>query len=102
MLRTLPVHVLILQLDENEIEKRSSHSERSGAWRKLQQQMVTKDGFRGRLERYISQQRLMLETAKRQGIPYSLVKFSCAPVQVEMAFPLFSLDEKKDGGDARY
>jgi thymidylate kinase len=79
ILRTLPVHVFILQLDENEIEKRSFHSERSRAWRKLQQQMVKKDGFRDTLERYISQQRLVIEAAKRQQIPYSIIKFPYAP-----------------------
>ena len=35
VLRTLPVHVFILQLDANEIEKRSLHPERSGAWQKI-------------------------------------------------------------------
>jgi thymidylate kinase len=60
VLRTLPVHVFILQLDEHEIEKRSLHPERSGAWQKLQKQMVTKDGFPDRLERYIRQQKLIL------------------------------------------
>jgi thymidylate kinase len=79
VLRTLPVHVFILHLDENEIEKRSLHSERSSAWRKLQQQMVTKDGFPDRLEKYISQQRLVIEAAKRQQIPYSVIKFPHAP-----------------------
>ena len=79
VLRTLPVHVLILQLDENEIEERSLHPERSGAWQKFQQQIVEKDGFRDRLERYIWQQRLMREAAKRQQIPYSVIKYRCAP-----------------------
>jgi thymidylate kinase len=79
VLRTLPVYVFILQLDENKIERRSLHSERSRAWQKLQQQMVTKDGFRDRLERYTWQQKLMLEVAKRQQIPYSLIKFPRAP-----------------------
>ena len=46
ILRTLSVHVFILQLDENEIEKRSLHPERSGAWQKFQQQIVEKDSFR--------------------------------------------------------
>jgi thymidylate kinase len=78
-LRTVPVHVFILQLDENEIEKRSLHSERSGVWQKLQQQMATKDGFRNRLEKYISQQRLIIETAKRQQIPYSVIKVFYEP-----------------------
>jgi thymidylate kinase len=74
VLRTLPVHVFILQLDENEIEMRSLHSERSSAWENLQQQMVTKDRFHDRSERYIWQQKLILETAKRQQIPYSVIK----------------------------
>jgi thymidylate kinase len=77
-LRALPVHVFILQLDENEIEKRSLHPERSGAWQKFQQQIVKKEGFRGRLERYLWQQRLMLEAAERQQIPYSLIKLPSA------------------------
>ena len=46
VLRMLPVHIFILQLDEEEIEKRSLHPERSGAWQKFQQQIVEKDGFR--------------------------------------------------------
>ena len=79
LLRTLSVHVFILQLDENEIEKRSLHPERSGAWQKFQQQIVKKDGFRDRVERYIWQQRLMMAAAERQQIPYSVIKFSSAP-----------------------
>jgi thymidylate kinase len=80
ILRTLPVHVFILQLDENEIEKRTLHPERSGAWfQKYRQQMVTKDGFRDKLDRYIWQQKLMLEKAETQQIPYSVIKLSSAP-----------------------
>ena len=79
LLRTLPVHVFILQLDENEIEKRSLHPERSGAWQKFQQQIVKREGFRGRLERYVLQQRLMLEKAEMQQIPYSVIRLSSAP-----------------------
>ena len=73
VLRMLPVHIFILQVDENEIEKRSLHPERSGAWQKFQQQIVEKHGFRDRLER---QQRLILKAAKRQQIPYSVIKVS--------------------------
>jgi thymidylate kinase len=76
VLRMLPVHVFILQLDENEIEKRSLHPERSGAWQKFQQQIAEKDSFRDRLER---QQRLILEAAKSQQIPYSVIKVSYEP-----------------------
>ena len=79
VLRTLPVHVVILQLDENEIEKRSLHSERASAWQKLQQQMVTKDRFRDKMQRYTWQQKLILEEAKRQQIPYSVIKLASAP-----------------------
>jgi len=72
-LRALPVHILVLQLDENEIEQRSLHPERSGAWRKFQEQIVQKHGFRERLQR---QQTLILQTAKQQQIPYSIIKLS--------------------------
>ena len=73
VLRMLPVHIFILQVDENEIEKRSLHPDRSSAWQKFQQQIAEKGGFRDRLEK---QQRLILEAAKRQQIPYSVIKVS--------------------------
>ena len=79
VLRTLPVHVFILRLAENEIEKRSLHPERSGAWQKVQQQIVKKEGFRDRLERYIWQQGLILEAAEKQQIPYSVIKVPPTP-----------------------
>jgi len=79
VLRTLPVHVFILHLDENEIEKRSLHPERSTAWQKFQHEIVKKEGFRDRLERYTWQQGLILQAAERQQIPYSLIKFPSAP-----------------------
>ena len=79
VLRTLPVHVFILHLDENEIETRSLHPERSTAWQKFQQEIVRKEGFRDRLERYTWQQGLLLEAAERQQMPYSVIKFSSAP-----------------------
>jgi thymidylate kinase len=74
-LRRLPVHVFILRLDENEIATRSLHPERSSAWQKFQQQIVEREGFRDRLERYLWQQRLMLDRAEKQQIPYSVIKF---------------------------
>jgi thymidylate kinase len=79
ILKTLPVHVFILLLDENEMEERSSHPERSGAWQKHQQQIVKKEGFRDTLGRHIWQQGLILEAAERQQISYSLLKFPAAP-----------------------
>jgi thymidylate kinase len=74
ILRTLAVHVFILKLDASEIEKKSLHPERSVAWQKFQQEIVKKEGFRDRLQRYLWQQELMLEMAKRQQIPYSIIK----------------------------
>src|SRR5690242_17693034 len=49
-LRTLPVHIIILELKESEIEQRSLHPERSGAWQKFQQEIVRKHTFRERLQ----------------------------------------------------
>jgi thymidylate kinase len=76
ILRMLPVHVFVLRLDKNEIEKRSLHPERSSAWQKFQQQIAEKGSFRNRLEK---QQRLILKAAKKQQIPYSVIKLSYEP-----------------------
>lgn len=107
VLRTLPVHVFILQLDENEIEKRSLHPERSGAWQKFQQQIVKKEGFRDRVERYMWQQGLMLEAAERQQIPYSVIKVPSAPeigggwVRVPEARSIFRRGVRMNAADAK-
>lgn len=74
ILRTLSVHLFILQLEENEIEARSSHPERSTAWQKYQKRIVKKEGFCDTLGRHIWQQGLILEVAERQQIPYSIIK----------------------------
>ena len=79
VLRTLPVHVFILQLDENEIEERSLHPERSTAWQKHQKQIVKKEGFRDTLGRHIWQQGLILKAAEKQQIPYSVIRLPSAP-----------------------
>ena len=76
VLRTLPAHVFILKLDEYDIEKRSLHSERCDTWREHQEEIVKLEGFRDRLERYLWQQALILDLAKRQQIPYSVITFS--------------------------
>jgi thymidylate kinase len=78
VLRSMPVHIFILRLEAAEIEERSLHSERSGGWQKYQQNTVTKDGFGDKLERYLWQQRLMIDLAKKQQIPYSILKSSGA------------------------
>src|SRR5206468_2999360 len=79
VLRTLSVHVFILQLDENEIEERALHPERSTAWETHQKQIAKKEGFRDALGRHIWQQGLILELAERQQIPYSVIKLPSAP-----------------------
>lgn len=71
ILRTLPVHVFILHLDEADIEKRSLHPERSSTWQKFQQQIVDNYSFCDRLKK---QQKLILAAARRQQIPYSIIK----------------------------
>jgi len=75
-LKALPVHVFILQLANDQIDQRSSHPERSSAWQKFQQQIVENYSFRDRLER---QQRLILEAARWQGIPYSITNLLYSP-----------------------
>jgi thymidylate kinase len=77
VLRTLPVHIFILQVDEHEIEQRSLHPERSSTWQKHQRGIVKEDGFRDGLRRHIWQQQLLMEAAKIQQIPYSVIKFPC-------------------------
>jgi thymidylate kinase len=100
LLRTLPVHVFILQLDENEIEQRSLHPERSTAWQKHQKQIVKKEGFRDTLGRHIWQQGLILKAAEKQQIPYSVIRLPSAP---EMAGGWDSVPEARSisRGDAR-
>ena len=107
LLKTLSVHVFILQLDENEIEERSLHPERSTAWRKHQKQIVKKDGFRDTLGRYIWQQGLILEAAEKQQIPYSVIKLPSAPeigggwVRVPEARSVFRRDVRMNAADAK-
>jgi thymidylate kinase len=107
VLRTLPVHVFILQVDENEIEKRSLHPERSTAWQKFQEQIVKKEGFHDRLERYLCQQKLTLEAAERQQIPYSVIKFPSTPeigggwVRVPEAQGILRRDVRMNAADTK-
>lgn len=78
LLRTLPVHVFVLKLEDHEIEQRSLHSERSNVWQNYQESRVTQDGFEDKVKRYITQQNLMLDVAQKQQIPYSIVKLISA------------------------
>ncbi len=79
VLRTLPVHMFILQLDEKEIEERGSHPERGTPWLKHQERVVKKEGFPDALGRHIWQQALILDAAEKQQIPYSIIKFPSSP-----------------------
>jgi hypothetical protein len=73
-LRTLPTHIFILQLLENEIESRSSHPERGAAWHKFQQHILQREGFQNFVKRNILLQKAMVETAMRQEIPFSILR----------------------------
>jgi hypothetical protein len=104
VLRTLPVHVFILQLDENEIEKRSLHPERSVAWLKFQQQIVQKDSF---CERLRIQQRSILDAAEKQQIPYSVIKLlyeseiTGGQASISKATTIVRPDERVNAADAK-
>ena len=74
-LKKLPVYILFLQLSAEEIDKRSSHKERPTSWKKYQQLMVKKEGFINRVERYLNEQKVMLEQAEKDSLPYSIIHF---------------------------
>lgn len=73
-LKQLPVHIFLLTLKSKDIEHRSAHSERPETWVKYQKAMMKKEGFKTRTERYLNEQKLMLEAAKKDKIPYSNIK----------------------------
>lgn len=77
-LRTLPTHVFILQLMEEEIESRSSHPERGAAWHKFQQHILAREGFQNFVKRNALLQKAMVETAIRQQIPFSILRLPSA------------------------
>lgn len=74
-IKQLPSYILLLQLNAEDIEQRSKHSERPTAWIKYQKSMVKKEGFKNRTERYLNEQKLMLQAAKADGIPYKILQF---------------------------
>jgi thymidylate kinase len=76
LLRALPVHIFILQVDDEAILRRSSHPERSLRWQKFQMEVAKSDGFPDALERYRWQQKFMLHAAKKHRIPYSVLNLS--------------------------
>jgi thymidylate kinase len=73
-LQTLPTHVFVLQLRENEIESRSSHPERGAAWHKYQQHILEREGYQTFVRRNALLQKAMVETAIRQQIPFSILR----------------------------
>ena len=78
-LRTLPTHVFVLQLRENEIEARSSHPERGAAWHKFQQHILEREGYQNFVKRNALLQKAMVETAIRQQIPFSILRLPSVP-----------------------
>src|SRR4051812_34702583 len=79
ILRTLPTHVFILQLMEREFSSRSSHPERGAAWHKFQEHVLKREGFHSFVKRNALLQRAMIEAAKRQEIPFSILRLPSAP-----------------------
>jgi len=90
VLQTLPIHIFVLLLNETEIEKRSIHPERSGAWRKFQKQIAEGNSFRHRLEK---QQRLILQAAKRQQIAYSVIRLA-SELEDEPIIPISGINRR--------
>jgi thymidylate kinase len=78
-LRTLPTHVFLLQLMEEEMEARSSHPERGVAWRKFQKQISEREGFANFVNRNSILQKAMIATAIRQKIPFSILRLPSEP-----------------------
>ena len=72
-LRTLPAHVFLLQLMEDEMEARSAHPERGIAWRRFQQHIFEREGFGNFVKRNAALQKAMVATAIRQNIPFSIL-----------------------------
>ncbi len=73
-LRTLPTHVFLLQLMEDEMEARSAHPERGIAWRRFQQHIFAREGFGNFVKRNAALQKAMVATATRQNIPFSILR----------------------------
>jgi thymidylate kinase len=78
-LRALPAHVFLLQLMEGEMEARSSHPERGVAWRRFQQHNLKREGFGNFVRRNVTLQKLMIKTAIRQNVPFSIFRLPSAP-----------------------
>lgn len=78
-LRALPTHVFLLQLIEDEMEARSSHPERGVAWRRFQQHILEREGFGNFVKRNVTLQKVMMETAIRQNIPFSILRLPSEP-----------------------
>ena len=97
-LRTLPTHVFVLQLRENEIESRSSHPERGAAWHKYQQHILELEGYQTFVRRNILLQKAMVATAIRQQIPFSILRLpSATDAQIaEPRAPILDTTENLD------
>ncbi len=106
-LRTLPTHVFVLQLRENEIESRSSHPERGAAWHKFQQHILEREGCQNFVRRNALLQKAMVETAIRQQIPFSILRLpSLTDTQIaDRRAPILdtaeNLDASLDSGAVR-
>ncbi len=97
-LQMLPTHIFVLQLNETEIESRSSHPERGMAWHKFQQHILEREGFQNFLKRNVLLQQAMVETARRQQIPFSIVRLPSVPKSeiTKRRSPITKISEDRD------
>lgn len=73
-LKQLPVHILIAELDREQIRERMHHRERSWQWREFVEEKLTLRGYQDLETLSIEQQKAFFDAASEQGIPFSAIK----------------------------
>lgn len=74
-LRTLPVHIYVPQVSDDEIERRAAHIERKDPiWSEHLQKRLAQRGFSTLRDMYSDEQHRTEALLKEQGIPYSLIR----------------------------
>lgn len=77
-LKKLPVEVLICRIKETEIGKGSPHPERGEDWKEYLQLKLKRKGFSNIVDMYIAEQGSIMQLAKEQGIPYTVIEFDAS------------------------
>ena len=73
-LKKLPVHIFVLLLENDEIERRSLHHERNRVWKEHLSKKLNKSKFGTLKEMYADEQKKILKLLKEHGIPYTKMK----------------------------